>query len=72
MNLKLTFDHYRAWVAFIQIFLCGMFGGILAWAYGLGWYTGTYYGMALGCGIYAAYVSDTSPLVRDQFGRIER
>jgi len=72
MNLKLTFDHYIAWIAFIQIFMCGALGAVAAWASGLHWSVGMQYGCALGCGIFAAMSSDTSPIIRDHFGRIER
>jgi hypothetical protein len=60
MNLKLTFSHYRAWVAFFQIFLCGFVGAMLAWISGIHWGIGTEYGLALGCGIYAASQLDDS------------
>lgn len=61
MNLKLTFDHYRAWIAFIQIFFCGLVGVLIAWVTGLTWFMGMQYGCAIGCGIYAASQTDTSP-----------
>jgi len=61
MNLKLTFDHYRAWVAFIQIFFCGLIGVLIAWVSGLPWSIGAEYGLALGCGVYAASQLDNSP-----------
>jgi hypothetical protein len=60
MNLPLTFSHYRAWIAFLQIFICGIIGTIIAWASGLHWSIGAEYGLALGCGIYAASQTDNS------------
>jgi hypothetical protein len=61
MNLKLTFSHYHAWIAFIQIFFCGSIGVLIAWVAGLTWFAGATYGLAIGCGIYAASQTDKSP-----------
>lgn len=72
MDIKLAFSHYHAWVAFFQIFICGFVGVMIAWVSGMHWSIGAEYGLALGCGIYAATCSDTSPLIRDHFGRLER
>ena len=63
IDFKLTFNHYRAWIAFIQIFVCGLIGTTIAWVSGMHWATGANYGLALGCGIFAASQLDNSEKV---------
>lgn len=56
----MNFSTYKATIAFAQIFFCGFVGGLIGWFYSGMWQQGLTYGMALGCGIFAASQHDTS------------
>ena len=59
------------WFAFLQIFIWGFTGAMLTLYFELGWQIGATYGCAIGCGIFAAMSTDTSPLITEHMRRLE-
>jgi hypothetical protein len=54
-------DKTKMILSFAIIFICTSVGALISWVYmNTNWFTGAYYGAAIGCGIYAAMMTDTS------------
>jgi hypothetical protein len=53
-------DKTKMIASFSLIVICSVTGALLSWFYMGSWGTGLYYGAAIGCGIYAAMMTDTS------------
>jgi hypothetical protein len=58
-------------ISFIQVSIFTLIGALIAWVYIGIWVIGAYWGSILGVAVFIATQSDSSPLVKEHFRRLE-